>query len=387
MKLLFSAFTGFNLRELLLPLSPLLDQDNSINQVVVITPGYAHHEQLFPNLKQKYIFANQQEDYADILSQHQPDIVITPTAGLEPRDIPLIKAAQQASIPTLTFIASWDNVYKMARFIKLKKYKQGYALADHFAVWNEMNRDHLLRIAPRLKPGQVVITGPPRLDFLADQATIPSRADLLAALGITDQAKHLIHIATTELYPSDYIIQALASLNANLFVSVHPGGQLETHRRYAAPYGAYTKYSFGRRNNALAPDFLYSPTLNDIRMHAALFKHADLLVNHSSTVTIESLLANTPVINVKYGRSLDWWRWHRSMIYRDFKQHARIIVESGATQVVSNPRQLIKAASHYLANPTQDQTKREALARQMVAVTDGTAGRTLLNFIKHVASL
>jgi hypothetical protein len=305
MKILVSAFTGFNYRELLLPLSPLLDRDAAVASVVVVTPAADFHAQLFPDLGAKYTFVPEQKnqaDYEKVLASYRPDICVTPTAGLEPRDILLIKAAQNVHIPTLTFVASWDNVYKMERLMTLAKYQRRYALADHFAVWNEINRKHLLKIAP-LTEEQVTVTGAPRLDYLVGGG-LPSRAEIARRLNVSVEGP-LVHLATTELYSSDYLIKALARERGKslpetmqLLVSIHPGGNRAAHEAYALPHGARVFYSFGRRDDSPHPDFLYAPTLADMQLHAALFKHSDLLIHHSSTVALESMLADRPVVTV-----------------------------------------------------------------------------------------
>lgn len=393
MKVLVSAFTGYNYRELLLPLASLLDADPSIEQVHVVTPAAQRAADIFPDLRGKYLFLEEQPgqiEYERLLAAVRPHIVVTPTNGLEPRDAPLLRAAQRVRIPSLTFVASWDNVYKIERRVKLKKYGGAYVVPDYFAVWNRLNSDHLHRLFP-LAANRVIIIGAPRFDYLAAPQNLPSKREVLAALRIPDAAKKLIHIATTELYPSDYILQALHRARGqalprdfNLFVSVHPGGSLARHAPYARSCRAYIAYSFGRRARPLYPDFQYAPTLADTKLHAALFKHADLLINHSSTVTIESAVADTPVINVKYGRPLDWWRWYRSMVYRDFKQHASIIVESKATRVVTSQSELISAAADYLLHPEHDRASRAQLANSLITYTDGQAARRLLDLIKKI---
>ncbi len=104
-------------------------------------------------------------------------------------------------------------------------------------------------------------------------------------------------------------------------------------------------------------------------------------------MTIESLVANRPVINVKYGRPFDWWRWYRSMIYRDFRQHAKVFLDSAATRIVQSPQELIQAARAYLHHPAQDRAARQQLAQKMITFTDGRCGQRLLDLIKNVASV
>lgn len=394
MKILVSVFTGYNYRELLLPLVRVLDDEPEIKEVYVVTPAAEHAASVFPDLRDKYRVLGaraDQDGYLRLLDEVCPQVVVTPTNGLEPRDLPLLRAAQQLHIPTLTFIASWDNVYKIERRVKMKKYRAAYVVTDHFAVWNQTMSDHLRRLFPQLSDKQVTVVGAPRLDYLTSPHQLSTRQDVLAALRVPDDGKKLIHVATTELYPSDYILRALhhargreIARDFNLLVSVHPGGSLARHAQYARPFGAYVAYSFGRQTHAQPRDFQYAPTLSDIKLHAALFRHANLLINHSSTVTIESIIADTPVINVKYGRPFDWWRWYRSMVYRDFKQHARVFIQSKATRVVTSARALVRTADVYLQHPVYDRDARARLAAQLITYTDGRAARRLLDLILKI---
>lgn len=381
MHLVFSTPSGFHARELLLPLKALLEKDNTINHVTVITPGAPYRKEIFPTYGAKFDFENNPattEDHAELLRQLNPSIVVTTTSGLDTKDLPILEAATRRKLPTFTFIASWDNVWKMER---LKNDGRPQIIADRVAVWNTMMRDHLRRVFPDLAPERITVTGAPRLDFFHHHDHIPNRATLLEKLGFQNNVK-LIHVATTELYPSDYILKTLAPLPIKIYVSVHPGGNLEKHKAYAEPFLAVVHYSFGRQERAPVPAFLYNPTLDDVYMLIALFKYTDVLVNHSSTVAIESLLADRPVINVKYGRRFDWWRWHRSMVYRDFQQHYQDLVAAGATRLVHNPRQLIRALQDYLEHPEQQQAERAATAKKIITTTDGTASQKMLELIK-----
>jgi hypothetical protein len=386
MRLVVSIPSGFHLRELVLPLKAFFEQDAAVEKVIAITPGAPFRQQLFGSYGDKFEFVATADEaaYAELYRQLQPDLVVTTTAGLDERDVPILRAAQKRGIKTFTFIASWDNVWKMER---LKKFGKPYVLADHLVVWNRMMFDHLYRVFPQLRAGQVSIIGAPRFDYFWHADKIPSRDRLFAYLGLAADGEKLIHIGTTELYPMDYIVAALATRfpKAHLYASVHPGGDMKKHQGYAAQYGVTVRYSFGRQDEAPAREFQYNPSLEDIYMLVALFKHSDVLVNHSSTVALESLAADVPVINVKFGEPFDWWRWYRSMVYRDFQQHYRDVVSDNATTIVKNSAQLAAATETYLGNPALHHEGRRRTLQKMITTTDGSASQQMFELIKKQA--
>lgn len=388
MKIVISVPTGYHVRELLLTLKSHLEASQAIEKITCITPGAPYAAKVFSTYGPKFDFVlNPKTDteHDALLKRLAPDLVITTTSGLDPNDVPILAAAKKRGIPTLTFIASWDNVWKMER---LKNQNRGQVIADHIIVWNTMMRDHLLRVFPDLKPDTIHIIGAPRLDYFSHTDKIPSKRALFDYLGLADDTYHLIHFSTTELYPMDYIVRTIRQAidsgtlpkNTYLYASVHPGGNMANHAALQK-MGVTVRYSFGRRDDAPIKDFLYNPTLEEIYMLVAVFKHASLLINHSSTTAIESFLADVPIINVKYGRSFDWWHWYRSMVYRDFQQHYRDITADGATRVVKSERQLIQAAANYLRHPELDRDNRRLTARKMITTLDGTTSEQVMKVI------
>lgn len=392
LRIAISAPTGFNTRELLLPLASHLTADSDITQVVCITPAAAHAREIFGDYGPKFTFVAQPADAAAMqayVAAQPVDVVVTPTNGLDPLDVPILEGAQKAGIPTLTFVSSWDNVHKMGRAVT---WQRPYVVPDAFAVWNEAMREHVLQLFPTFNQQRLRLTGAPRFDFFSHRDRIPTRTHLLQHMGLPSDTAKLIHIATTELYPMEYVVRTVAEtvgneqlgFPAHIVATVHPGGDIEKHKQYAEKYGVKVLYAFGRRDSAPLKEFLYAPTINDVYLQVALFAHADALINHSSTTALESMLADVPVINVRYGQRFDWWRWHRSMVYRDFHEHYKAIIDSGATAVAHNPQQLSVALKEALLHPDTQQQARQSAAQKLLTVTDGTAGNKLLAFIKEI---
>lgn len=393
MKLLFSVPSGYHLRELLLPLKDLLSTHSDITEVICVTPAAAHASQLFNEFPAKFRFVANAETVAgteELLRSTAPDLVITDTVGHDARDYPILQAAKNIGIKTLTFIASWDNVWKIERLMKSDK---PIAIADTFIVWNEMMKEHLLRLPLNISEDRVHIVGAPRLDYFAQKEKIPSKQAIYKYLGFEDISRPLIHFSTTELYSFDYIAEIIFNAVKDgsihykpyIYASVHPGGKITNHEGLKK-LGATVRYSFGRQDNPITPDFAYKPSTEDIWNLVGVFAHSNLLVNQSSTTAIESLLTDVPVINVAFGKRLDWWKWYRSMVYRDFGEHYADVTKDGATKVVKNPKQLVNAVNDYLKNPSLDHEKRQKTLKRMITTVDGTASKQVLDIIITKAS-
>lgn len=392
MKLLFSIPTGYHLRELVLPLRSLLERDATIERIFCISPGASHRDILFPAYSDKFQFITNpanEDGHRKLLAELMPNIVVTDTLGHDLLDFPILKAAHDVGIKTLTFIASWDNVWKIERMVNKG---QPIVIPDHIIVWNVMMRNHLLHIFPHLPIDRISMIGAPRLDFFWSDE-VPSKKNLYEFLGLANIERPLIQFATTELYPMDYVVRTMRHAiqsgriknNPYLYASVHPGGTMKNHE-LLRQYDVTIRYSFGRREQAPSPKFLYNPTEDEIRMLVSLFTHSDLLICQSSTVALESIIAGTPVINVMYGKSFDWWRWYRSMVYRDFQQHYKDLLQYGATFIARNPRSLLNSASNALTGKNTPQSAREKTIQTMITTTDGSARSKVLDCIIAHAS-
>ena len=116
-------------------------------------------------------------------------------------------------------------------------------------------------------------------------------------------------------------------------------------------------------------------------MLTALFKHADVLINHSSSTALESLIGETPVINIKYGQWWDFWKWHKSVIVRDFKEHYRDVTQDDPTYVVHSKRELKDALRETLNNPMTKKDAWQKTLQRMITTLDGTASEKVLQAI------
>lgn len=388
MKLLFSVPSGYHLRELVLPLNRHLETHPEVQEVHILTPATPLAKDIFQEFGAKFLYHENPKDdigHRELFSKIQPDRVITNTVGHDALDEPILRIAKEMGIPTVTFIASWDNVWKIGRLIESKI---PICIADRFIVWNTMMKEHLMRIFPDIAQERIAIIGAPRLDYFSQKDKIASKEEVYKQLGFTDTNRPFIHIATTELYPMEYIVKTIKegidsgviANNPYLYASVHPGGSLEKYKPFEN-YGVTVRFSSGRRENITLPSFRYAPREADIYFLAGVFSHASVLINHSSTVALESLITSVPVVNVKYGKTFDWWNWYRSMVYRDFQQHYDDLVSDGATYIATSKKELVDSIIDASNNPHAKDAARAITVKKMITTTDGTASKQVLDFI------
>ncbi|HLC49597.1 MAG TPA: hypothetical protein VJI96_04420 [Candidatus Andersenbacteria bacterium] len=388
MKLLFSVPSGYHLRELVLPLRRHLEANNDIAEVYVVTPAAPIAGSIFQEFGVKFFYhENPKNDdgYRELFKKIQPDRVITNTVGHDSLDEPILRIAKEMGIATVTFIASWDNVWKIERLLQSKI---PIYLADRFIVWNSMMKNHLMRIFPDIAEERIAVIGAPRLDYFSQKEHITSKEDVYKQFGFPDITRPFIHIATTELYPMEYIVKAIRKNtdsgiipnNPYLYASVHPGGSLEKYKSFEQ-YGVSVRFSSGRREEISLPSFRYAPREADIFFLLGVFTHASVLVNHSSTVALESLITGVPVVNVTYGKTFDWWNWRRSMVYRDFQQHYNDLVSDNATYIATSKKELVTSIINASNNPHAKDPERAITVKKMITTTDGTTSKQVLDFI------
>ena len=372
----------------MLPLRRHLEANASISEVHVVTPAAPIASDVFQEFGAKFFYHENPKDdngHKELFASLKPDVVITNTVGHDALDEPILRIAKEMKIPTVTFIASWDNVWKIGRLIDSKI---PISIADRFIVWNSMMKEHLMRIFPDITEDRIAIIGAPRLDYFSQKEKIASKEEVYTQFGFTDITRPFIHIATTELYPMEYIVKTIRTNidsgvipnNPYIYASVHPGGSLEKYKPFEQ-YGVTVRFSSGRREDITLPSFRYAPKDADIFFLAGVFTHASVLINHSSTVALESLITGVPVINVKYGKTFDFWNWRRSMVYRDFQQHYDDLISDGATYIASSKKELIAAVVDAHNNPHAKDAARKVTVQKMITTTDGTASEKVLNFI------
>lgn len=311
-------------------------------------------------------------EYDKLFARLQPDLVFNGSHihGLA-GELPL-RVAQRLRIKTAGFIFSWDNLTSRSRIM---------VPYDYYLVWHDFMKRQLLGIYPKVRPGQVIVTGTPQFDFHYKPEFLLSREDLCSRIGLDPARPFILYTSGiwNHFYEEHLHVRLIMKLLQEIPIRHKP--QLVV-RNYAKGTSEELR-SMARQKY---PDVVFPPVLwndrwlmplyEDLYIYTSLVHHAGMSINAASTVTLEFLLKDKPVINLDFdppGSNLPYCMGYRRHINFD---HFWPVAQSGATMVVRSPEDLRAMLIRGLTQPDADKAIREAFMRQMFAGTplDGRSG-------------
>jgi len=224
------------------------------------------------------------------------------------------------------------------------------------------------------------VTGAPQHDLYARPCGFRGRSDFLRSLGLDPARPVVVYTTGTEgTIPEeprivDAVREALQGAlgpSVQLLVRLHQLDRAERYRSLAGlpgvvldqagrpPVGGYHDRDFDRAALEHLADTL---------------RHADVVLNAASSISIDAAAVGTPVVcvdfdadpGVPYARSVTR--------FYDFT-HQRPVVESGGVRRARSPGELVEAVRAYLADRTLDGEGRARLVRELCHRVDGGSGR------------
>jgi hypothetical protein len=174
--------------------------------------------------------------------------------------------------------------------------------------------------------------------------------------------------------------QNLISPRSNLIVRTSPAEAPDRFFELAGQYD-FIKWNY--------PDWIYTreghpepwtqriPTEQDIKDLRALIEYCDLNINMCSTMSLDFMQFDKPIINTVFGNGLNG-------LYNDQRflkyAHYQRVAESGAVAIVKNKEELIAAINDALAHPQKALVKRKELLELQI-------GRPLKGTSKEIVTI
>ena len=319
------------------------------------------------------------QSYLKLLKEDQPSHLFF-THQRPPFLAPFLYAAQQQKIPTSTFIFSWDNLASKGRML---------GTFDSFLVWSHLMQSELLYFYPMVKKEKVKVVGTPQFEPYVMSKYQTTAEEFYTKLGLDTHLKTICYsCADVTIGPNDpVVIRAIAQAIRNnniatkvqLLVRTSPAEDDSRFRSLREEFPELLwnvpKWILTRENHAESWSQRV-PSEEDIKDLRSLLEYVDLNINMCSTMSLDFMLFDKPVINTVFGNP-------ENGLYNDQRflnfDHYKKVVDSQSVTIAKNETELINQINEALSKPNQRTAERKAMIDLQVSEQlEGTSKRIAL---------
>jgi hypothetical protein len=319
------------------------------------------------------------QSYFKLLKEDQPTHLFF-THQRPPFLAPFLYAAQQLKIPTSTFIFSWDNLASKGRML---------GTFDYFLVWSHLMQSELLYFYPMVKKEMVKVVGTPQFEPYVMPKYESTPDEFYAKFQLDASLKTICYsCADVTIGPNDpVVIRTIAQAIRNnaittkvqLLVRTSPAEDDSRFRSLREEFPELLwnvpKWILTRENHAESWSQRV-PSAEDIKDLRSLLEYVDLNINMCSTMSLDFMLFDKPVINTVFGNK-------ENGLYDDQRflnfGHFKKVVDSQSVTIATNETELINQINEALSNPNQRTAERKAMIDLQVSKPlEGTSKRIAL---------
>ncbi len=309
--------------------------------------------------------------FDQLFARLQPDLVFN-GSQIHGRaaELPL-RVARRMGIRTAVFVFSWDNLTSQSRIM---------VPYDDYLLWNEGMRRQLLEIYPQVPSERVLAVGTPQFDFHFKPEFQLDREELCRRIGIDPDRPYVLYTTGIDnhFFEEHFHVAKVARLLQELDLPVKPQLVVRTYVKGTSPE-MHALAKSGLPDTVFPPvawdEHFQTPRYEDLAVYTSLLRHTALGINAASTVSLELMLFDKPIINLRYDppeTDLQWCRGYERHILFD---HFRPVAESGATMVANSDEDLARMLERSLTQPEADSSLRKEFLEGMFGeLLDGGSG-------------
>ena len=310
-------------------------------------------------------------DFDRLFSELRPDLVFNGSQihGMA-AELPM-RVAQRKGIRTAVFVFSWDNLTSQSRIM---------VPYDDFLVWTEGIRRELLELYPRIGDEHAQAVGTPQFDFHFKPEFQLGREELCRRIGIDPERPFVLYTTGIDnhFFDEHLHVERVAGILSRLDLPQKPQLVVRTYVKGTSP----EMHALAERG---LPDVVFpavqwdeefqTPRYEDLAVYTSLLRHAALGINAASTVSLELMIFDKPIVNLRFdppGTTLPWCLGYERHILFD---HFLPVAESGATMVACSNRDLADMLQRGLTRPEADSAARRRFLDSMFGeLLDGRSG-------------
>lgn len=305
------------------------------------------------------------------LRSWRPDLtlVTNPFHSFEPG---LAAECRRQGSTVIALIPSWDNLTTKARLVF------DY---DGYLVLTEEQGATLRRLYPRAQHRPIHVVGTPQYDAFDAPRFQEDRRTWCARHGLDPDRKILVYaLGSPNMFDEVPAVGTVASAlrdgafgDAQLLVRCHPIHDKDTLVSHIEALGESVTVQRSR-NRQGAGVRERTQSLDELIDWVNTFRHADLVVNLSSTSTVDAAIFDTPVVNLDYDPAPGGRRTCLVHEVNRLWEHFAPVAQSGGLELAGTPAALVGAVRAGLADPSQRRTGRQWIVNFVAGPIDGRSG-------------
>ncbi len=311
------------------------------------------------------------------LLELNPDVVLI-TSPIWWVDPAVVVEAKRLGIPVLTMIPSWDNLSTKARL--LYRY-------DGFLLWSGELERQLLEYYPYTRNVPIYKTGAPQFDVFFKEEFFITKEEFCSHYGL-DPSKPIILYALGSpgfFKEDDGAVEFAKRVENNemgdiqVIVRPHP---VHNNSLLSSKFAGFKSKIVVQEtaNNSIQSE-QRSMEVWQVKEWVNTFRHIDLVIQLSSTVSIDASFFDKPVINVAFDPEIGQPNKETLDDINHKWVHFKPIFESGAIRNVNNYDEMVEWVNIYLANPSLDSENRKNILTFVCGYIDGHCGERVAEAI------
>jgi hypothetical protein len=293
-----------------------------------------------------------------------------------PQDRLFAALARCKGIRLVGSVLSWDNLSSKGPLP---------GEFDEYLVWGRIMRDELLSFYDYVKPRSVKITGPVQFDWHAQARWQLSREQTCSQFGLDPSRPYLLYgfgaplQAPNEARVLRYILESctrgrLRRMRLQVCARLHPKCSAASLDDLVISYPQLAV----SQPNPTADVARWRAVPEDIANLVNLVRHAAVVLNIFSTLTLDAIIHDRPVINIAWspGEPKPW-----PGTLGQYYTHFQPVIELGASPVASDGREIEEYVVRYIQDPSLHRANREALCARMCHARDGMAHQRIAQIL------
>lgn len=348
-----------------------------LNRFVYVMASMFHSEEMIHTYEkwQFNSFNNNKitKGYLKLLKEDHPDLLFF-THQRPPYLAPILSMAKQMNIPSVAFIFSWDNLASKGRML---------GTFDSYLVWSDLMKSELIEFYPRTTNVQVKVVGTPQFEpYVLDTYEV-NKMDFYKSFDLDINKKIICYsCADSAIGKNDELhIRAIWSYikdkdDLQLLIRTSPaeeGSRFQNLKddipeiKWNVPKWIQTRTDHAESWSQRLPQ------IDDVIDLKSILKFSHVNVNMLSTMSLDFMLFDKPVINTVFGNE-------QNGLYNDQRflnyQHYKYVVESKAVTIAKNEVELHEQLNEALQFPEKRKGNRKKILDLEIGVPlEGTSKR------------